>query len=76
MHAPVPFAEQRPDSLFVNGETDGFDERLDGARVIRMGQHDAMDAGSQHLLEHPGVGTDGHFVEAIDRQLTITAGVR
>ena len=69
MRAPAPLAEQRPDSLFVNGKANGFDVGPDGARRVRMREHDSMNPGSQHLLEHPRIRTNCRFVGAIHRHI-------
>ena len=47
-------------------ESEPLRRRRARAGVVGMGEQDAVDAGGEHLVEHPGVGVDGRFIDAVD----------
>ena len=71
-----------PYPFVVNGKAHGFDKGPDGAGIIRMGEHHAVHAGGEHLVEHPGVGMDRLRIHAVyghvddNRRRAMTASVR
>src|ERR1019366_5150200 len=54
-------------ALLVDRQPYGFHEGAYSARRIGMGEKDAVDDGRQHLLEHPGVGSNRRLIGAVDR---------
>ncbi len=56
-------------ALLVDRQADGFDKRSHRARRIGVRQKNAVNAGSQHLLKHPGVGANRGLVGAIHRNV-------
>ena len=56
-------------ALMVNRQPRHLDECADGTGRVRVRQQDAVDAGRQHLAEHPRVGADGGFVDPVHRHV-------
>ena len=67
--AAPSFVDSLIHSLFVERESYGFDEGPHRGRRIRMAQQDAVDAGGEHLREHPGIGADRRLVDSGDRHV-------
>ena len=47
--------QSRADALVMNRQPRHLDERANGAGCVGMREHDAVDAGREHLAEHPRV---------------------
>src|SRR5262249_28996569 len=62
------------DSFVMNRKAHGFDESANGAGRIGVGEHDAVDAGCEDLIEHPGVGAYGGRVDAVHRDVDDDGG--
>src|SRR5262245_24452046 len=74
MNPTSSFAESVADGLFVNRNANSFHERAHCAWRIRVSQEHAMHARSEHLLEHPRVGTHCGFVYSINRHIDNNCG--